>query len=209
MKLGILGGTFDPIHIGHLIIAEEARNRFGLERIVFVPAAVSPFKAEIRSTSPLERLKMVELATENNDHFSVSRIEIDRGGVSYTVDTIREIRRMYGKHAQLFFIVGADAITDIQKWKEPDVILSECMLVVASRPGYPLDHMYEFLPEHTSDGKPACQRVVIMEIPGIGISSTDIRERIATGRPFRYMVPEKVWSYITETSFYRKSSGMA
>ncbi len=208
MRIGILGGTFDPVHIGHLIIAEEARSRLDLERVIFVPAAISPFKTGKSGGSPLDRLKMVELATENNEYFSVSKIEIERGGISYTVDTLREMRRFYGRSAELFFIIGADAIVEIRKWKDPQVMLSECTLVAASRPGYSLENIEEFIPERTSEGLPASERLIRMKIPDIGISSTDIRERIATGRAFRYMVPERVWSYIMEMGLYRKSNGV-
>ncbi len=203
LRFGILGGTFDPIHIGHLIIAEEARHRYDLEKVIFVPAFVSPLKAEIECSSPSHRLKMVELAIEKNDHFSVSNTEIERGGISYTIDTLRETREIYGKDAELFFIVGADAVREMLKWKDPEMILSECTIVAVSRPGFPLDHLEDFIPKRSSDGKPGTERVVIMEIPSIGISSSDIRQRVATGRPFRYMVPEAVWSYIMQTGLYR------
>lgn len=202
MKIGLMGGTFDPIHNGHLVTAEEARYQFDLEKVIFIPSARPPHKME-RRRSPIEdRYSMVELAIVENAHLSISTLETEREGLSYTIDTLREIHRVYGGEVELFFITGADAILEILTWKDPGEILAESQLIAATRPGYPLERLKQALPEFNSHGEPAMGRVHAMEIPALSISSTDIRGRVREGRPFRYLVPELVWEYISDKGLY-------
>jgi nicotinate-nucleotide adenylyltransferase len=198
-----MGGTFDPIHNGHLVTAEEARYQFELDRVVFIPSARPPHKTGVKSSSAEDRLTMVELAVAGNDSLSASTLEIERDGLSYTVDTLRELHRIHGSDTELFFITGADAILEIITWKDPEAVLSESNFIAATRPGYPLQKLKDALPELNSRGEPAINHVSMMEIPALAISSTDIRERARTGRSFRYMVPGAVWSYIDEKGLYR------
>lgn len=202
MRLGVMGGTFDPIHNGHLVTAEEARCQFELDGVAFIPSARPPHKVGVRSSSARDRLRMVELAVRGNSFLSVSTVEIEREGLSYTVDTLRELRGIYGHDAVIFFITGADAILEILTWKDPEEMLSECTFVAATRPGYPLNRLREALPERNSRGEPSMSRVLVMEVPALAISSTDIRQRVTGGRPFRYMVPEPVWEYVQEQGLY-------
>lgn len=202
MRLGVMGGTFDPIHNGHLVTAEEARCQFELDEVAFIPSARPPHKVGVRSSSARDRLRMVELAVRGNSFLSVSTVEIEREGLSYTVDTLRELRGIYGHDAVIFFITGADAILEILTWKDPEEMLSECTFIAATRPGYPLNRLREALPERNSRGEPSMNRVLVMEVPALAISSTDIRQRVTGGRPFRYMVPEPVWEYVQEQGLY-------
>jgi nicotinate-nucleotide adenylyltransferase len=203
LRLGVMGGTFDPIHHGHLVTAEEAVHQFDLDRAMFIPSARPPHKKGVRSSSPADRLRMVELAIEGNERLAASTLEIERTGLSYTVDTLRELHRQYGSDAMLFFITGADAILEILTWKEPENVLSESVFIAATRPGYPLQKLQDALPALNSRGEPAMASIRVMEVPALAISSTDIRERVRSGRPFRYMVPEAVWSYICEKGLYK------
>ena len=198
-----MGGTFDPIHYGHLVTAEEAVYQFELDSVLFIPSARPPHKTGVKSSSPADRLKMVELAIEDNVTLAASTLEIERAGPSYTVDTLRELHGQYGSEAMLFFITGADAILEILTWKEPETVLSESVFIAATRPGYPLRKLQDALPALNSRGEPAIANVRVMEVPALAISSTDIRERVGSGRPFRYMVPQAVWSYVCEKGLYR------
>lgn len=204
MRLGVMGGTFDPVHIGHLVTAEEARCQFGLEEVIFVPSARPPHKTGLRQSPPWQRLRMVEMAVDGNPFLTVSDIEVSRQGLSYTIDTLKSIRVMRGRYAELFFITGADAILEILTWKNPEELLSESSFIAASRPGHRLDSVREALPEFNSAGEKAADRVFEMEIPALAISSTEIRERVSAGRTFRYLVPEQVWEYIRENGLYMK-----
>jgi nicotinate-nucleotide adenylyltransferase len=202
LKIGVMGGTFDPIHNGHLVTSEEARCQFGLDKVLFIPSARPPHKREVKQSPFEDRYRMVELAVEGNAFLSVSLLEMERSGLSYTIDTLHELRLIHGKEVQLFFITGADAILEILTWKDPGEILAESELIAATRPGYPLERLKEALPEYNSHGEPVVERVHAMEIPALFISSTDIRERVREGRPFRYLVPEPVWEYIVEKRLY-------
>lgn len=204
MKIGVMGGTFDPIHIGHLVTAEEARAQFALDRVIFIPSARPPHKTTEPHAHAEDRLRMAELAIEVNPALSVSDIEAKRVGLSYTVDTLREIHEAYGYGTELYFITGADAILEILTWKEPETLLAESRFIAATRPGYQLKKLADALPEYNSEGKRALENVTMMEVPALAISSTDIRDRVAAGRPFRYLVPEAVWSYIREKGLYRQ-----
>ena len=197
-----MGGTFDPIHIGHLVTAEEARFQYELDEVMFVPSARPPHKTGSRQSPAEDRLRMVELAVEGNPFLSVSDIEAGREGLSYTIDTLREVHRIRGTETELYFITGADAILEILTWKDPEELLSESKFIAATRPGYPLERLEDALPQLNSAGEKALRRVFAMEIPALAISSTDIRERAAAGRPYRYLVSHAVWTYIREKGLY-------
>ena len=204
MRLGVMGGTFDPIHIGHLVAADEARCQFRLDKVVFVPSARPPHKTGVRHSPAADRLQMVRIAIRGNPFLDVSDVELEREGLSYTIDTLRAMRRLYGSGVKLFFITGADAILEILTWKDPEELLAESSFIAATRPGFPLESLRHALPEKTSRGTDPLESVYSMEIPALAISSTDIRERAASGRPFRYMVPQGVWEYIEARGLYMK-----
>lgn len=202
-RIGVMGGTFDPIHQGHLVTAEEAWKQFGLDLVLFVPSGHPPHKEERESLDPEYRYLMTVIATATNPHFSVSRMEVDREGPSYTIDTVKEIHRVYGRNTAVFFITGADAILEILTWRKPEELLHECTFIAATRPGYDLKKLEESLPEAEKERHETDPRVRTMEVPALAISSTDIRLRVKTGRPIRYLVPEGVAEFIKKNGFYR------
>ena len=193
MRIGLMGGTFDPIHNGHLVAAEEVRFAFSLDRVLFVPAGDPWQKSSKRVTPAPGRLEMTEIATADNDSFDVSTVDIDRDGPTYTIDTLREVGAQQSGD-ELFFITGADAMLEILTWKEPELVLSLATFVAVTRPGYDLARV-------TSLGLP--DEVAVLEIPALAISSTDIRARVAAGRPIRYLVPDPVARYIHGKGLYR------
>ena len=189
-KLGIMGGTFDPVHIGHLVCAEEARWQFDLDEVVFVPAG-QPWQK--RQVTPAEdRYLLTVLATARNPHFSVSRLEIDRGGPTYTLETLRALAEFHDG-ADLFFITGADAVLEILTWKDPEAVLGAARLIAATRPEFDLGKL---------DLGRFGDRVSVIQIPALAISSTDIRRRVREGRPIQYLVPPQVADYIQERNLY-------
>ena len=194
MRLGIYGGSFSPIHLGHLLLAETCREFHGLDEIWFLPAAMSPLKRGNYPTSDAHRVAMVELAIAGNPAFRMSRLELDRGGVSYTVDTLRDIHRQM-PDAELFLLVGADSVDDFPSWRAIDEICSLARVCAVGRSGYDLGNL-----SHLKDALPAEQIQAIQKhfvpMPLVEISSTDIRERVASGRSIRYMVPRSVENYI-------------
>lgn len=195
MKLAIMGGAFNPIHIGHLVCGEEAASQYGFAQVMFMPTGLPPHKEADAGATAEARFQMTVMATEDNPRFSVSRQEIDRPQVSYTVDTIRELRAQM-PDAEIFFITGADAVLEILDWKDPQELLEMAVLIAATRPGYPLDRFaerHEFM---------RAGRVQVMEIPAIGISSSMIRERVAQGRTIRYLVPRSVERFIEKERLY-------
>ncbi len=195
-RLGVMGGTFDPIHYGHLVTAEEALVQFGLDEVVFVPTG-KPWMKEHEVVSPSEhRYLMTVIATASNPKFSVSRMEVDREGPTYTVETLRSLSDEQGGGTDLFFITGADAIVEILQWREPEELFGLARIIAATRPGYDLA---PFGPEAPT----SYQGVSVMHIPALAISSTDVRRRVAEGRPIRYLVPEGVKSYIEKAGLYR------
>jgi nicotinate-nucleotide adenylyltransferase len=199
VRLGLMGGTFDPIHVGHLVAAQEALEQFSLDRIVFLPTGTAPHKRYPLTSAEL-RYTMTVLATAANPAFLVSRLELDRPGTDYTVDTLACVRELLPQ-AELFFITGADAVLDILAWKDPARILELCILIAATRPGHDLSRL-----QHVLTGLPARERVKPMEIPGLAVSSSLLRTRVAEGRPVRYLVPEGVWELIEKWGLYRGSS---
>jgi nicotinate-nucleotide adenylyltransferase len=195
-RLGVMGGTFDPIHHGHLLTAEEAAVQFGLDEVVFVPTGQPWMKEERDVSSPEHRYLMTVIATASNPRFFVSRLEVDREGPTYTVDTLRELKEQRGGNVDLFFVTGADAVLEIFQWKDPDEILELAHFIAATRPGYDLAGFEAEEPSRHPN-------VSVMNIPALAISSTDIRERVRDGRPIRYLVPEGVESYIEKAGLYR------
>jgi nicotinate-nucleotide adenylyltransferase len=188
-RIGILGGTFDPPHIGHLILAQEAMVKLDLEKIGFIPAALPPHKGSSPRASPEQRLKMVGLAISDHPRFEVLDIELRRAGPSYTVDTILELRKTWGAGMEVFFLMGSDSLRELPTWREPERLVEICQVVVATRPG------------STLRGKFA-EGVIILEMPPVGISSTQIRERVRRGEPIRYLVPGEVERYIFQEGLY-------
>ena len=194
--IGIMGGTFDPIHNGHLLTAECAAYKYNLEKVIFVPSGNPPHKTEQKITNAEDRYLMATLATISNSKFSVSKIEIKREGLSYTIDTVREFKKMYPDH-KLFFITGTDAIMEIFDWKSPRNLLQEADFIAASRPGYSLGDIKEKI---TGTYK---EEIHLLKIPGLAISSTNIRQRVREGRPIKYQLPESVENYIKQKNLYR------
>ena len=195
-RLGVMGGTFDPIHYGHLVTAEEALHQFALDEVVFVPTG-QPWMKEHENVSPAEdRYLMTVIATASNPRFRVSRLEVDREGPTYTVDTLRSLRAEAGDGADLFFISGADAILEIFQWKEHGELFDLAHFIAATRPGYDI----AALEARAVESRPG---ISVMNIPALAISSTDVRGRVAAGRPIRYLVPEGVNSYVQKAGLYR------
>ncbi len=195
-KIGVMGGTFDPIHHGHLVTAEEAYWQFDLDEVVFVPTG-HPWMKDHPQVSPAEdRYLMTVIATSPNPHFTVSRLEIDRAGETYTVDTLAALLDEQGREVELFFITGADAILEIFHWKDPEEVLSLAHFIAATRPGYDIARFEAQAPTRHP-------KVSVMAIPALAISSTDVRARVHEGRPIRYLVPEGVQTYIEKAGLYR------
>ncbi|HHT73470.1 MAG TPA: nicotinate-nucleotide adenylyltransferase [Firmicutes bacterium] len=199
-KFGVMGGTFDPVHYGHLVTAEAARREFGLERVVFLPSGAPPHKDPTGVTDAEHRYMMTVLATLSNPHFDVSRVDIDREGVTYTVDSLRILREIYGESTELYFITGADAILEIVSWKDPEKLLELAHFIGATRPGFSLDRVPQSTQEWLSHHP---ERVHMIKVPALAISSTDIRERVRTGNSIRYLVPEPVEHYIKRHNLYK------
>ncbi len=188
MRIGILGGTFNPIHIGHLILAEEAREKLALDKVIFVPAYLPPHKDNLDIVPAQDRYNMVRLATKENKYFSVSDIEIKRDGRSYTIDTAREFKRIYPRD-ELYFITGSDLLKYLNDWKDLSEIISMVKFVVATRPGYPLEE----IPSYIST----------VAIRAVDISAFEVRACIRENKSFRYLVPDAVLGYINRKRLYR------
>ncbi|MEM5817277.1 MAG: nicotinate-nucleotide adenylyltransferase [Desulfitobacterium hafniense] len=198
-RIGIMGGTFDPLHYGHLVAAEMARHEFALEKVIFIPTGNPPHKVGRRVTSPGDRYEMVKRAVQDNSFFEVSDLEIQRKGYSYTVDTLKELHELYPQH-ELYFITGADAFREIFTWREVQSVLSLSHFIGASRPGF---DPHEFLEELKRDYPEFLPHMHLFDVPALAISSTDIRSRVKEGKPIRYLLPESVRLYIEEADLYR------
>ena len=198
MRLGVLGGTFDPIHSGHLAVAGEVRSRLNVEQILFVPAGQPWLKEGGPITASEHRVQMVRLAISDRPYCEVSTMEIDRAGPSYTLDTLAELWRRLGAGDELFFIMGWDSLSELPQWKEPARIIRLCKLVAVPRPGYARPDL-EFL-EKSIPG--LSRRVTILDRPEVDISASDIRERVAGGLSISGLVPEAVEGYIGEQGLY-------
>ncbi len=197
MRLGVMGGTFDPIHHGHLVAASEVQAQFDLDEVVFVPTG-QPWQKSGRVVAPAEhRYLMTVIATASNPRFTVSRVDIDRDGPTYTIDTLRDLRAQRPE-AELFFITGADALAQILSWKDADELWDLAHFIGVTRPGYVL----------SESGLPA-ERVSLQEVPAMAISSTDCRERVRAGEPIWYLVPDGVVQYISKHDLYAAGSSSA
>ncbi|WP_260729887.1 nicotinate-nucleotide adenylyltransferase [Dactylosporangium roseum] len=188
-----MGGTFDPIHHGHLVAASEVADRFELDEVVFVPTGQPWQKSDVAVSPAEDRYLMTVIATASNPRFTVSRVDIDRGGPTYTVDTLRDLRRAYGTEADLFFITGADALDKILSWKDAGDLFELAHFIGVTRPGFDLNA--EHLPAST---------VSLVQVPAMAISSTDCRRRVEAGMPVWYLVPDGVVQYIAKRGLYRK-----
>ncbi|HLD82658.1 MAG TPA: nicotinate-nucleotide adenylyltransferase [Candidatus Omnitrophota bacterium] len=188
MKIGILGGTFNPVHLGHLILAEEAREKLKLNKVIFVPAYLPPHKDASDIAPATSRYAMIKSAIRTNKYFSVSDIEIKRDGRSYTIDSLKEFKKLYPKDA-LYFIIGSDLLTYLDEWKDLSRIIKMVKFVAATRPGYPLEE----IPSHIST----------IPIRAVDISGFEIRKAIKEKKSFRYLVPEAVFKYIAGKKLYK------
>jgi len=188
MKIGILGGTFNPIHIGHLILAEEIREKLLLDKVIFVPANLPPHKDNKDIISPADRYRMIRMAIRGNRHFAVSDTEIKRSGRSYTIDTIRQFKKGFPED-ELYFITGSDLLNYLEEWKDLSEIIKMVRFVVATRPGYPL----EKIPSYIST----------VAIRAVDVSAFEIRQAVKNDTSFRYLVPEAVFRYINHKGLYR------
>jgi nicotinate-nucleotide adenylyltransferase len=199
-KFGIMGGTFNPVHYGHLVTAEEAYNQFNLDEIIFMPSGDPPHKKDKKIISAEDRYLMAVLATASNDHFSVSSLEIERGGYSYTIETIEALKRELPSDSKIYFITGADAILEILTWKDPFKLIDFCSFIAATRPGYDLNKFKEVF--SSNDWKKFESKIYFMEIPALAISSTAIRQRVEEGKSIKYLLPDNVINYINLNRLY-------
>ncbi|MGA2367498.1 MAG: nicotinate-nucleotide adenylyltransferase [Dehalococcoidia bacterium] len=200
MKIGIMGGTFDPIHLGHLIIAEDARTRLELDKVMFIPAGNPWMKSGHGITPPRHRVEMVKLAIQSNPFFSLVTIEVDRPGSTFTVDTLEQLWKDVGYESKLYLLMSWDSLKDMPNWKAPYRISKMATVVAFPRPGFnrpDIASMEDVIPGFS-------ERNIMMEGPCIGISSTDIRDRVAEGKSIRYLVPDAVEKYITDNGLYKK-----
>ncbi|MEE9181556.1 MAG: nicotinate-nucleotide adenylyltransferase [candidate division NC10 bacterium] len=228
MRIGVMGGTFDPIHLGHLRAAEEIYLAFGLDHIIFVPAAHPPHKGDQDVAAPIHRYEMVSLATVFTPSFSVSPIELNRPGRSYSVETVRELLKLYGPETYLCFIMGVDAFLEMSSWKEAEEILRLTQVVVTARPGWRLDEVEKTLtPEQRRQlGNPQFQYlkisevspklshqglvpglVLLVEVVSLDISSREIRHLVEEGRSIRFLVPDTVAAYMGKNRLYQRRKG--
>jgi nicotinate-nucleotide adenylyltransferase len=201
-KLGVIGGSFDPVHVGHLLLAEIAREALGLDQVLFVPAAISPLKldAEPRANAK-QRVEMLRLAISGNEFFDVDEREIKRGGASYTVDTLKELSAET-KGAELYFLMGADSLATFERWKSPNEICKLARVIVLDRGGHSkpdVEELAKYLP------KPESAAEQILEMPQVEISSSDLRQRIGAQRSVRYQLPPAVAAYIASESLYARN----
>ncbi len=188
MKIGVLGGTFNPVHLGHLILADEAREKAGLDKIIFVPANLPPHKDSADVASAADRLNMLKLTIKANRNFGVSDIEIKRKGISYTIDTARQLKADYPLD-ELYFITGSDLLTYLDAWKDLPEILKIVKFIVATRPGYALEKIPSY--------------ITTIPIRAVDISGVEIRKAAKAGKSFRYLVPDAVYEYINQRKLYR------
>lgn len=186
MRIGIMGGTFNPVHLGHLNMAEQVRKKLDLDEIWFIPNNIPPHKQMDSNITTKDRLAMLSLATRSNPHFRIMLLEILRGGVSYTVDTLRYLKKRAPRN-QYYLIMGSDEVESFPKWKDPEIITRLATLVGVKRPNYQVESNYP---------------MIWVDAPSLEISSSYIRQNVAMGQSIRYLVPEKVWQYIQERGLY-------
>ena len=196
-RLGIMGGTFDPIHNGHLVAAEQALGDLNLDMVVFMPAGSPAYKQDKRVTLGEDRYAMTLLAVSDNPHFTASRLEVDRPGITYTADTLSFLREVYPENVELFFITGADAVIDIVNWHDSEVIAEIATIVAATRPGYDLTKAREAI-----DSSDKGFKVIYLEVPALAISSSYLRERVCARQSLRYLTRDAVIGYIQKRNIY-------
>jgi nicotinate-nucleotide adenylyltransferase len=202
VRLGVLGGTFDPPHYGHLAAAEEAGEQLALARVLFVPTGQPPHKPGKPISPAAHRARMTELAIADNPRFALSCVDVDRPGPSYTADLLALLHAEQGPGSELYFICGMDMLASFLTWHEPARVIAQCCLVAVARPGTPpvdLAALERALPE-------AQGRIHVLRVPGVDVSSTELRERVAVGRSLRYLVPPAVAAYVAEQRLYREGS---
>lgn len=191
-KIGILGGTFDPIHLGHLVLAEQVKEKLKLDQVVFIPCFRQPLKTRHRLSPAKDRFHITRLALEGNPSFSVSDIELKRKGLSYTVDTLRQLKDIYSD-SQIYFLTGSDVLNELGTWKDPEQIYVLAKVVIATRPGFDeFDRRNRF-----------AKKSIVVPITGIDVSSSEIRQRVKKGKSIRYLVPSRVEDYIRKKKLYR------
>lgn len=211
-RIGVLGGTFDPLHLGHLRAAEVVRDALSLDRVLFVPAKNPPHKSAPRLTEAPHRLHMVERALEGEEGFAVCRIEIEREGLSYTIDTLAELGARF-PDSRLFFVTGTDAFAEIRTWKRWHDLLNHHSFVVHERPGFPIGKARAVVPEDLEsrvredssrgfEAEPGGARIFLVRRPMLDVSSTEIRSSVSAGRSIRFLVPDAVEAYIRENRLY-------
>lgn len=198
-KIGIMGGTFDPIHYGHLFIAECSRHKFDLDKVLFIPSGMPVHKKRLDIQPPEHRMEMTRLAIKDNPKFELSTIEIDRPGPTYAVDTLEILHNLYNHSQEYFFITGADAIMEILTWKNVDKVLELCHFIAVTRPGHSMDGINRVLESFSEVQR---SRFHIYKTEGTLISSTEVRERVSRNEPIRYLVPHDVEKYITVNGLY-------
>ena len=198
MRIGIMGGTFDPIHFGHLALAESARENFELSEVLFMPSARPPHKNEDKVTAKIHRLTMTQLATQSNKFFKVSSIEFEREGLSYTLDTVDALSEIYGENTELFFIIGSDSVKDLPHWYRSVELLRRVNFIAAVRPGAEIN----FKDLKKFFGAENIKHIHIIESPKLEISSTELRDRLKHGRSVKYLIPEAVEEYIFKEQLY-------
>lgn len=200
-RIGIMGGTFNPIHIGHLIAANDVREKFGLDKVLFIPSGTPPHKPGSEVIDPEHRFEMVRLAVASNAGFEASRMEIDRAGYTYTINTLIELREKYDEDTSFYFIIGADVIAELKTWREFERVFKLCEFFAVLRPGYTES---SFMDEIRRLNEECGARIHPVQSRLIDISSTEIRERTMNGVTIKYLVPDAVEEYILDKGLYRK-----
>jgi len=202
-RIGLLGGTFDPIHYGHLVIAEEVRYTLDLAELVFIPTGQPPHKPGRTITPAHHRLAMLQLAIASNPHFTISQVDLERPGPSYTVDTLSLLRQQWNTQTAFYFIIGGDSLEELLTWRDPAGVLAQLnYLVAVQRPGYEEPSGYRESLEARLPG--IKQRLIMVRAPQLDISATDLRLRVAEGRPIKYQTPEVVEQYIEHYGLYKE-----
>ena len=198
-KIAVMGGAFDPIHFGHLVTGETVSNKFDVEKVIYMPLGDAPHK-KMKGAAAIDRYMMAKTATDDNDAFEISALEINRGGKTYTVDTIAEIKEI-NPDIKIYFIMGADEILAIESWREPERLLRMCSFIAVTRPGF----TEEDVKEQTDmlKAKYGCD-IYFTEVPALDISSSDLRRRVGKGESIKYLVPKEVEKYISEHNLYKE-----